>query len=300
MFAVKYRKIFYIISGILMISSYVLMVVWGFNIGTDFKGGTIIEVRYDDLVDKKKLESSLNNLSFGDISVRSLGDRSFIIRLKELNSNEQEVIKQSLSLGSSINYEIERFSSVGPIIGKELKDKAIIAIFAIIIITIIFVAYAFKNISKPVSSWVYGLVSIFALVHDITIPAGVAVVLGKFSGMEVDALFITALLSLLGYSINDTIVIFDKIRENLKHNKDSNTHEDFSKTVGRSLSETYSRSINTSLTTFLVLISLFVLGGDSIKFFILTLIVGTISGVYSSIFLAAPLLVTINNWKSKK
>lgn len=300
MFAVKYRKIFYILSGAMMLISFLLMAVWGFNVGTDFKGGSIIEVKYGEEVQRSEIENSLKSLSLGDVSVRSTDDNNFIIRVRDLNQEEQEQIKTLLATENNYEYEIGRFSSVGPVVGEELKDKALIAIFAIIIITIIFVAYAFRNISKPVSSWNYGLVSILALAHDITIPAGFAVVLGKFSGMEIDALFITALLSLLGYSINDTIVIFDKIRENLKHNKDSNTHEDFSKTVGRSLSETYGRSINTSLTTFLVLISLFVLGGASIKFFILTLIIGTISGVYSSIFLAAPLLVTINNWKSKK
>ena len=276
------------------------MIFWGFNIGTDFKGGSIIEIKYFQNIDKATIENSIKPLSVGDVSVRSADNNNFIIRVRDLSASEQEAIKGALKIDGSYNYEIERFSSVGPVIGEELKDKAIIAIIAIIIITIIFVAYAFKNISKPVSSWVYGFVAILALAHDITIPAGFAVVLGRFSGMEVDALFITALLSLLGYSINDTIVIFDKIRENLKHNKDTNIHEEFSKTVGKSLSQTYGRSINTSVTTFLVLVSLYLLGGASIKLFILTLIIGTIFGAYSSIFLAAPLLVTINNWKSKK
>src|SRR3989344_260945 len=300
MFAVKYRKIFYIFSGVTIILSYLLMIFWGFNIGTDFKGGSIIEIKYFQNIDKATIENSIKSLSVGDVSVRSTDDNNFIIRVRDLSASEQEAIKGILKIDGSYDYEIDRFSSVGPVIGEELKDKAIIAIIAIIIITIIFVAYAFKNISKPVSSWVYGFVDILALAHDITIPAGFAVVLGRFSGMEVDALFITALLSLLGYSINDTIVIFDKIRENLKHNKDTNIHEEFSKTVGKSLSQTYGRSINTSVTTFLVLVSLYLLGGASIKLFILTLIIGTIFGAYSSIFLAAPLLVTINNWKSKK
>ncbi len=300
MFAVKYRKIFYTFSLITVVISYLLMVVWGFNIGTDFKGGSIIEVKYAESLEKTHIENSLNSLSLGDASVRSTTNNEFIIRIKDLSVEEQELVKTALKIDGSHDYEIKRFSSVGPVIGEELKDKAIIAIIAIIIITIVFVAYAFKNISKPVSSWLYGFVAILALAHDITIPAGFAVIFGKFSGMEVDALFITALLSLLGYSINDTIVIFDKIRENLKHNKDTNTHEDFGKTVGKSLSQTYGRSINTSVTTFLVLVSLYILGGASIKFFILTLIIGTVAGAYSSIFLAAPLLVTINNWKSKR
>ncbi|MEK7642528.1 MAG: protein translocase subunit SecF [Patescibacteria group bacterium] len=296
MFAVKHRKKFFIISGLMLLCAYILMLTWGFNIGTDFKGGSIVEVNYENgLPTKSDLESVLADLDIGSISVRVTGESGFIVRTRDLSLAEQELLKDKLNISGSYPYTLVRSNSVGPLIGQELTDKAILAIFAIIVITIFFIAYTFRHVSRPVSSWHYGLVSIIALVHDISIPAGVAVVLGKFYGMEIDALFITALLSLLGYSINDTIIIFDRIRENLKHNKENNLHESFEETVGKSLSQTYGRSINTSLTVFLVLISLFVFGGATIKFFILTLIIGTIAGAYSSIFLAAPLLVSINN-----
>lgn len=302
MFAVKKRKIFFIISGVMLLISYALMLVWGFNVGTDFKGGTIVEVRYTGSVpEKSDVENILKSLNLGDASVRKAGEAGFIVRMKDLPADDQELLKSSLDIKGAYPYELERLNSVGPTIGKELTEKAWVAIFAIIIITILFIAYAFRGVAfskgKGVSSWVYGLVSIIALIHDITIPATAAVIFGRFLGMEIDALFVTALLSLLGYSINDTIIIFDRIRENLKENQEKNLHESFEDTVGKSLSQTYGRSINTSLTVFLVLISLLILGSASVKFFILTLIIGTIAGVYSSIFLAAPLLVAINNWR---
>jgi len=300
MFAVRNKKIFYIISGAMLLVCFGLMIFWGFNVGTDFKGGTIVEVKYQGSVPAKaEIESALRDIDLGELSVRIAGENGFIIRTHDLSAEEQELVKDTLLFDGSYNYSLERLNSVGPAIGRELTDKALVAIAAIIVITILFIAYTFRGVSRPVSSWSYGLVSIIALIHDITIPAGAAVLLGKFAGMEVDALFITALLSLLGYSINDTIIIFDRVRDNLKQNKENNTHESFEETVSKSLSQTYVRSINTSVTVFLVLISLYLFGGASIKFFILTLIIGTVSGAYSSIFLAAPLLVTINNWRRK-
>ncbi len=296
MFPVKHRKKFYIFSGITLLASYLLIAVWGFNIGTDFRGGAIAEVYYKgDVPNQAEVERVVGEMGIGNVSVRSSGQNGFIVRTKELSAEEQEGLRQVLSFGGTKEYNLERLNSVGPAIGKELTDKALIAIAVVIAITVLYIAYTFRQISRPVSSWGYGLVAILALIHDITIPAGFAVVLGRYSGMEVDALFISALLSLLGYSINDTIIIFDRIRTNLQENKEKNIHESFENTVGKSLSETYGRSINTSLTVFLVLVSLMVFGSASIKFFILTLIIGTIAGAYSSIFLAAPLLVSINN-----
>lgn len=300
MFAVKYRKIFFILSSIMVGLCLAAIFVFGFNFGTDFNGGTIIEIKYDQVVPAKNvLESQILDLDFGDASVRSSGDNGYIIRMRNLDSDEQQIVKESLSIGGEYPFNLERLNSVGPLIGEELKDKALIAIAAVIFITILYIAYAFRGVSKPVSSWNYGLVSIVALIHDITIPAGAAVLAGKFFGIEIDALFITALLSLLGYSINDTIIIFDRVRDNLQMNKERNNHESFEDTVGKSLSQTYGRSINTSLTVFIVLIALYIFAVPSIKFFILTLIIGTVAGSYSSIFLAAPLLVTLNNRKNK-
>lgn len=299
MFAVKNRKIFFIISGVMLTFCFFVIFYFGFNLGTDFKGGTLIEVGYQQKVTKSELQQALKSLNLGSASIRDSGQNNFIIRMKDLNPQEQILVKETLSLSKNLNYELKRFNSVGPLIGEELKNKALVAIFVVMVITILYIAYAFRNISKPISSWSYGLVSIIALIHDITIPAGAAVVSGKFWGFEIDALFVTALLSLIGYSINDTIIIFDRVRRNLEHNKERNIHESFEETVGKSLSQTYGRSINTSLTVFLVLVSLYFFAGSTTQFFVLTLIIGTIAGSYSSIFLAAPLLVSINNYKRK-
>lgn len=300
MYVIRNRKYFYAFSGLLAVACFVLMGVWGFKIGADFTGGTIIEVSYPEGAPTQEvLEAAIVNSGIEEVSVRVAGENGFIIRTRPLSVEEASEIKQTLALQGR-QYLLERFNSVGPLIGKELRNRAVIAIGVIVVITVLFIAFAFRQISKPVSSWIYGLVAIVTLIHDITIPTALAVILGRFSNMTVDALFVTALLSLLGYSVNDTIIIFDRIRDNLKNNLDKNIHESFEDTVGKSLSQTYGRSINTSITTLLVLIALYLFGGSSIHYFILTLVIGCTAGIYSSIFLAAPLLVTINNWKMKK
>ena len=165
-----------------------------------------------------------------------------------------------------------------------------------VLCTIVFIAWAFRGVSKPVQSWKYGIVAIVTLLHDILVPAGLFAILGRFVGAEVDALFIVALLTILGISINDTIVVFDRIRENLRFNEDKGRREEFEEVVGRSITQTIARSINTSLTVVIVLAALYLLGPVVTKNFALTLIVGMIAGTYSSIFLASPLLVAWQKW----
>jgi len=181
-----------------------------------------------------------------------------------------------------------RFESIGPVIGKELKEKTFSAILFVLGAIVLYIAWAFRGVSKPVASWKYGIIATIALAHDVIIPTGVFVVLGKVYGVEVDILFVTALLTILGYSVNDTIVVFDKTRENLS--RDHRKH-DFDWIVNKSVNETMRRSLFTSLTTFLVLLAVYIFGGDSIKNFILALMIGVVVGTYSSIFLASPLLV---------
>lgn len=181
-----------------------------------------------------------------------------------------------------------RFESIGPIIGEELKQKSIYAIIAVIIAIVLYIAWAFRKVSEPVSSWKYGISAIVALVHDVAIPTGAFAVLGRFAGIEIDILFITALLTILGFSVNDTIVVFDRTRENLA--RDHHRHE-FSFLVNQSVNETMRRSVYTSLTVLMVLAAIYFYGGESIKNFSLALIIGVVFGTYSSIFLASPLLV---------
>ena len=189
---------------------------------------------------------------------------------------------------------------MGPTIGNELRSKAVVALVLVALAITLYVAFAFRHVSKPVSSWVYGLITIGVLLHDIIIPAGLFAVLGHLFGAEVDVLFVVALLVILGYSVNDTIVVFDRVREALKINEHMGRKEDFALTVGAALQTTYARSINTSLTTLIALTALLILGASVTQYFALMLIAGILAGTYSSIFLAAPLLVALNNWRHKK
>jgi len=182
----------------------------------------------------------------------------------------------------------DRFESIGPVIGQELREKSIEALIAVLIGIILYIAWAFRKVSDPVSSWKYGVTAIIALAHDVIIPVGVFVVLGMVTGVEVDILFVTALLTILGFSVNDTIVVFDRTRENLAK---SHHQGEFESIVNKSVNQTITRSIYTSLSTFMVLFAVFLFGGESIKYFVLALMIGIIVGTYSSIFLASPILV---------
>jgi len=291
---IENKKIFFIISGITAGLSILFVLLWGLQFGIDFTGGSITEVSYTERPDKETIEARIETLPIGVFSLRASGDNNFILRTRDLEETERLAVMNSLSLGETVEMKTERFNSIGPIIGEELRNKAFFAIVIVMLAIVFFIAFTFRHVSKPVSSWKYGSIAIVALLHDIALPVGLFAILGKFFGAEVDVLFVMALLAILGYSVNDTIVVFDRVRENLRHNEETNLREDFEKTVGRSLNQTFVRSINTSLTTGLVLITLFLIGGETTKWFALTLFSGVIAGTYSSIFLATPLLVFVN------
>lgn len=294
MFVVKYRKLFFIFSGITIGLSIIAVILWGLHFGIDFTGGSLTEVSYTERPAKDTVEARLNTLPIGAFSLRASGDENYILRTKDLTEEERVAVQNALSLGETTVMQVERFNSIGPVIGEELRNKAFFAIIVVVLAIIFFIAFSFRHVSKPVSSWKYGGIAVLALLHDIILPVGLFAVLGQFLGAEVDVLFIMALLAILGYSVNDTIVVFDRVRENLRHNEETNTREDFEITVGKSLNQTFVRSVNTSLTTAIVLATLFLLGGASTQYFALTLLAGVIAGTYSSIFLATPLLVTVN------
>ena len=190
----------------------------------------------------------------------------------------------------------KQFTTIGPTIGKELKNKSISALILALVAIVLYIAWAFRHVSRPVSSWKYGICAIAALAHDTIVPVGIFAALGHYRGVEVDTLFITALLTILGFSVHDTIVVFDRIRENLKRAK---IVETFEETVNRSVNETISRSLNTSLTVLFVLLAVFFLGGESVKYFSLALVLGIIFGTYSSIFIASPLVTIWNRLTNK-
>lgn len=266
---------------------------YGLNLGIDFKGGSILEVSYpEQRPELSVVDENITKAVEGQVLVQPTGDNGFIVRSEGSDEYVRQALLSALSLNGKVALKEERFNAIGPTIGAELRSKAWIAIATVVVAIILFIAYVFRQVSEPVSSWKYGGIAIVALAHDIIIPAGIF----AFLGYEIDSLFVIALLAILGLSVNDTIVVFDRVRENLK-NKISNN---FGETVGKSLQQTFTRSINTSLTTLFVLLTLYFIGPDSTQNFALALALGIFFGTYSSIFLASPLLVAVEKWSSKK
>ncbi|HYC34489.1 MAG TPA: protein translocase subunit SecF, partial [Candidatus Paceibacterota bacterium] len=274
---IKHRKIFYAISAILLAISLFAIFRYGLRLGIDFKGGSIIEAEYAKTPEVEVIKENLEKLNLGEFSVRPTGERGVIVRIKELNQIEQGTVAAALAQGQE-GTEIKRFDSVGPILGAELRKKAFGSIIAVLAAIILFITFAFRKVSKPVASWKYGVIAIIALLHDVIIPTGVFAFLGHFSGVELDALFVTALLVVLGFSIHDTIVVFDRTRENLRINEEKKLNKPFETIVGESVSQTFTRSINTSLTTIIALVVLYIIGPEATQNFVLALLIGMVAG----------------------
>ncbi len=292
---VRPRKITYIFSTILVIASLSALFIWKLKLGIDFTGGSLLEAEYSDSRPEiSKIQQSVDGLGFGNVVLQPSGDKDLIVRLKDLTAEEHKILLDALKIDGKIPAE-KRFDSIGPVIGNELRQKSIIAVVIVALMIILYIAWAFRKVSRPVSSWKYGVAAVVALIHDVTIPAGVFAFLGHFKGVEIDVLFITALLTTLGFSVHDTIVVFDRIRENLR----KDVGKSFPEVVEHSIRQTLARSIFTSMTVIMVLIALLSFGGPSTKYFSLTLLLGITFGTYSSICLASPLLVTWQKWNEK-
>ena len=300
MFIIKYKKIFISISIILVVLSFISLFIFGLKIGIDFKGGALTEVVYKiERPAQSVLEQSLAALNFGSVLLQPTGDLGYLIKTRDLNDSEHTLLLQTLSGENKDALTEMSFNSIGPSVGQELARKAFLAIILISFAIICFIAFAFRKVSRPISSWKYGLIAIVTLLHDVAIPIGLFVILSRYFGAEVDTLFVVAVLTILGLSVSDTIVIFDRIRENLR-NQANASKINFGETVGKSLEQSYARSICTSLTVILVLLALFFFGPVTTKYFALMLIAGMFFGTYSSIFLASPLLVLVEEWQHKK
>lgn len=294
----KYEKYFFILPALLSVVAVVALVMWGLKPGIDLSGGSLLQVSYPtSRPTAEQIHTAVDGLGFGEVRVQPTGDTSYILRQRDLTNEEKNTLETAL--GKLGTVKEDQYNSVGPTIGSELVRKAWIAITLVVLCIIAFIAFAFRGVSKPVASWKYGIVAIITLLHDILLPLGLFAALGHFIGAEVDALFIVALLTILGISINDTIVVFDRIRENLRLNEEHHKREAYDELVGRSIMQTLARSINTSLTVVIVLVSLYILGPASTQTFALTLIVGMVAGTYSSIFLASPLLVVWERLQKK-
>ncbi len=297
MFIIKHKFVFLTISAIIVLGSIVAVLVYGLRLGIDFKGGTLLEVKYTTArPETSALTPVFAAHDLSDAVVQQVGDASLSVKSRPLTDTERTTLVSDLSLGGKYPLTQTTFNSIGPSVGRELTHKALVAIILVVIAIVLYIAFAFRGVSEPVSSWKYGFIAIATLVHDVAIPSGVFALLGHFHGAEVDTLFVVALLTVLGISVSDTIVVFDRIRENLK-NRVAPT---FPETVGKSLSQTFVRSINTSLTVILVLVSLYFFGPAATKNFSLVLIVGMFFGTYSSIFVASPLLVLVEQAQARK
>lgn len=292
----KYQNYFFILPAASVVLALGVLALWGLPIGIDLKGGSLLQVDYPEgRPALEEVKDGVSELDLGEIRIQPSNETGYILRFRDVIPSEKEELDAALATFGPI--EEVQFNSVGPSIGAELMQKAKWAISMITILTIMFIAFAFRGVSKPVASWKYGVVAIITLMHDIIIPTGLFAYLGHTQGAEVGALFIVALLTILGISINDTIVIFDRIRENLNSNIALKRVESFADVVWKSVTQTLTRSVNTSVTVIMVLVSLFFLGPESTRDFALTLIVGMVAGTYSSIFLASPLLILIEKYQ---
>jgi preprotein translocase subunit SecF len=290
MFVIKHKKIFVSISAVLVLLSVTSVIIFGLKLGIDFKGGSQTIVGYTTTrPEQSVVESAVNKLSFGEALVQISGTADYSIKTRALTEAE----KGSLVSVLGPNATLKSFSSIGPSVGAELVRKSIISFILVSLGIIFFIAFSFRKVSKPVSSWKYGLIAIVTLIHDVLIPVGAFVILSHIYGTEVDTLFVVAILTILGLSVSDTIVVFDRIRENIR----TGHFKTFEETVGKSLSQVYTRSIATSSTVIIVLLALVFFGPASTKVFAMMLTAGMFFGTYSSIFLASPLLVMVNKAK---
>ncbi|KKU86696.1 MAG: protein-export membrane protein SecF [Candidatus Wildermuthbacteria bacterium RIFCSPHIGHO2_01_FULL_47_27] len=285
----RYRHIYYLFSGLLILGSIVALAVFGLRFGIDFNGGSVLEIEYQDSRPaNQEIQDKLADLNLGEMIVQPIGDRGVMLRMRDLDEDTHQRVLQKLGAKE------QRFESIGPVIGRELKKKTQVAIALATAAIMFYIAFAFRKVSRPVPSWQYGLIAaVVAFFHDVLIPLGAFAVLGKYVGAEINIPIIAALLTVLGYSIQDTVVVFDRIRENLLRHRGVS----FEDTINFSLNQTFVRSLNVSLTALLVLFAIFFFGGETLKYFSLALIIGIASGTYSSIFLASPLLIT---WQRRR
>lgn len=290
------KYIFLTFSGLLVLASFAALGIWGLKFGIDFTGGSLLEISYASVRPSAELiREEFAKAGVESVTVQFSGERGVLARFPSVDeAAHQRIIA---GLGALGVMEEKRFDTIGPTIGAQLKRRAGTALALALIGIVLYLTWAFRQVSRPLASWKYGTVAVLvALFHDVIIPVGVFSVLGHFVGAEVDTLFVTALLTILGFSVHDTIVVFDRTRENLRLQKGG---ESFAHTVNQSINETITRSVMTSLTVFLVLAAILLQGGATTKYFALALMLGVVFGTYSSIFVASPLLVIWDSWRRR-
>lgn len=291
---VEKRNWFFALSLLVIIPGLISILLWGLKLGADFTGGTLLEVKFKTKVEKQRIiEVGVSEKL--EIQTQPTSNKSYILRTKPLDDKQVKTLLADLNKKYPGTDQL-RIETIGPTIGKELLQKSLTALLFASVAIVLFIAWAFRSVPKPASSWRFGITAIVTLLHDVIVLVGIFSILGHFLNVEIDSLFVTSALTVIGFSVHDTIVVFDRIRENL--NKAS--YKTFEETVSHSIVQTLGRSINTSMTVVLVLAALLLFGGSSIRWFVVALLVGIISGTYSSIFNAAPILVVWQNWTESR
>lgn len=284
---IQRKNIFLGISAALILTSIAAISFYGLRLGPDFEGGTLWQIRASDVTTEAIRDAlgATNALVYAQEETNS-----FLVRLGHLSEDEHRAYRATLTQRFA-GFEELSFETIGPAIGRELRNKAIVATFLVMLGISLYVAYAFRKVSYPIRSWKYGIVTLLTLLHDVVVPLGFFAVLSHFTGIEVDINLIVALLVIMGFSVHDTIVVFDRVRENLLL-----ARGDFklSEVINGSIRQTFARSVNTSLTLILVLVAMFFFGPASLQYFVLTIMVGVILGTYSSIFIASPALLSVS------
>ncbi|MDD3386384.1 MAG: protein translocase subunit SecF [Candidatus Pacebacteria bacterium] len=294
----KHSKIFFVIALIAVGASIFSLFSFGLNLGIDFEGGSVVNVEYDNMPSIDEIRGSLSGIDeLSGLQVQALGENEVSLKIKEKNVSNETLSLMIENLPEGFDESNISIETISPVIGKELKDKTLIVVVVALLAMLSYIALAFKSVSRPITSFQYGLSSTLMLFHDVIIPLGVISFLGYYYGIQLSIPIITAFLAIIGYSINNNIVIFDRIRENLKKDNSS-----YSEIVNKSLNETFVRCFNTSFTVLIVLVPLYYFFSteESLKYFSLIMGVGVIIGFFSSLFLASPLLVSWNNFKNRK
>jgi len=297
---IKYSKLWLTITSVVTLACIALLVVWGLKPGIDFTGGSLLEVSFSKQVPNiDEVRTSLVGWDHKNAVAQTTGENGIIIRTSFLGEDDHIKLVENLETKFSDQENVlqeKRFETIGSSVSQTLRQRAIIAIILVNFAIIAYIAYAFRHVSRPVASWKYGVIAFVALVHDVLLVMGVFSVLGRYIGVEVDIAFVVALLTILGCSVNDKIVVFDRVRENLLRHRS----ESFSDTVNAGLNQTLMRSINLTIITLIPLLVLYFVGGATIKYFSLALIIGVASGAYSSIFIASPLLAVVERWQVRR
>ncbi len=285
----KYIWLYFFISGLVLVPGIFFLVRFGLKPAVDFTGGTLLELSFQKDVAPQLIETAAKKNELATVSIQKLSNNSFIIRTKPETDKKLASFQEDLAAAASETPTVSRNETVGPVLGKELLQKAMVAAILAIGVILAYVAWAFKNIK-------YGISAILALVHDLLVVVGIFAILGRVANVEVDTLFVTAFLTTMSFSVHDTIVVFDRIRELIRHGQKGT----FKEISDLSMTQTMGRSLVNSFTIIFMLLALVIMGGETIQWFAVALLVGTISGTYSSPFVATPILILWDSWETKR